>query len=144
MKSDRHDRNPDSLSGHDLQAPHALPARCGRLLARHPLRGPIFESFAVSDRIKSFSAIREDAPPFCWRDATGHEIDILVDLASGSDTHVVPIEVKSGGTVASDAVDTLAWWTAIPGNPARGGVLVHGGTESFEFRGFRILPWYLQ
>ena len=38
----------------------------------------------------------------------------------------------------------LAWWTALPGNPNRGGVLVHGGTERFESRGFRVLPWFLQ
>ena len=43
----------------------------------------------------------------------------------------------------ADAVDTLAWWTALPGNPNCGGVLVHGGAERFEFRGFHVLPWYL-
>ncbi len=52
--------------------------------------------------------------------------------------------MKSGRTVPADAVDTLAWWTALPGNPNRGGALVHGGNERFEFRGFRVLPWYLQ
>lgn len=38
----------------------------------------------------------------------------------------------------------LAWWTALPGNPNRGGVLVHGGSERFESRGFLVLPWLLQ
>ena len=41
---------------------------------------------------------------------------------------LIPIEVKSGRTVAADAVATLEWWTSIPANPNRGGVLVHGGT----------------
>lgn len=35
-------------------------------------------------------------------------------------------------------------WTSIPSNPNRGGVLVHGGAESFEFKGFQVLPWFLQ
>ena len=61
-----------------------------------------------------------------------------------ADGRIVPVEVKSGRTVPADAVDTLAWWTALPGNPNRGGALVHGGNERFEFRGFRVLPWYLQ
>ncbi len=78
-------------------------------LKRHPLRGAIFESFVVSELIKSFAAIREEAPLYFWRDATGHEIDILLDLGSGAQPHVVPIEVKSGETVAADAVDTLSW-----------------------------------
>ena len=54
------------------------------------------------------------------------------------------MEVKSGRTVAADAAGGLLWWTSIPGNPNRGGVLVHGGTESFDFKGIRVLPWYLR
>jgi len=113
-------------------------------LSRHPLRGAIFESFVVSELIKSFAAVREDARLFFWRDSTGHEIDILLETSAGAGPGVVPIEVKSGETVASDAMDTLAWWTDIPDNPNRAGVLVHGGTRSFDFKGFRVLPWFLQ
>lgn len=46
-------------------------------------------------------------------------------------------------TVPPDAVAGLKWWTAIPSNPNSGGVLVHGGTESFDLSGFRVLPWFL-
>ena len=113
-------------------------------LARHPLRGAIFESFVVSELVKSFAAVREDARLFFWRDSTGHEIEILLETTAGTDPRLVPIEVKAGETVASDAVDTLAWWTGIPDNPNRDGVLVHGGTGSFDFKGFRVLPWFLQ
>ena len=111
-----------------------------RTLERHPLRGAIFESFVVSELVKVFAARRRDPPLSWWRDAAGREIDVLVDAGG----RIVPVEVKSGRTVPADAVDTLAWWTALPGNPNRGGVLVHGGTGRFEFRGFRVLPWYLQ
>lgn len=61
-----------------------------------------------------------------------------------ADGRIVPVEVKSGRTVPADAVDTLACWTALPGNPNRGGARVHGGTERFESRGSRVLPWFLQ
>ena len=108
-------------------------------LERHPLRGAVFESFVVSELVKSFAAKRRDPPLYFWRDGTGHEIDILIDTGE----RIIPVEVKSGQTVAGDAVDTLAWWTAIPSNPNRGGVLVHGGAESFDFKGFRVLPWFL-
>ena len=40
-------------------------------LARHPLRGAIFESFVVSELIKSFANRRREAPIYFWRDATG-------------------------------------------------------------------------
>ena len=111
-----------------------------RTLARHPLRGAVFESFVVSELVKAFAAGRREPPLSWWRDAAGREIDVLIDAGG----RIVPVEVKSGLTVPADAVDTLAWWTSIPGNPNRGGVLVHGGADRFEFRGFQVLPWYLE
>ena len=108
-------------------------------LERHPLRGAIFESFVVSELIKAFAAMRRDPNLYFWRDATGHEIDVLIDAGD----RLIPVEVKSGRTVPPDAVSALKWWTSIPSNPNRSGVLVHGGTEHFDLDGFRVLPWFL-
>ena len=108
-------------------------------LERHPLRGAIFESFVVSELIKAFAAMRRDPNLYFWRDATGHEIDVLIDAGD----RLIPVEVKSGRTVPPDAVSAMKWWTSIPSNPNRGGVLVHGGTETFDLDGFRVLPWFL-
>ncbi len=119
---------------------YLLDIRDAGTLEHHPLRGAVFESFVVSELVKNFAATRRDPPLFFWRDATGHEIDILIDTGE----RIIPVEVKSGQTVAGDAVDTLAWWTSIPSNPNQGGVLVHGGEESFDFKGFRVLPWFLR
>ena len=119
---------------------YLLDIRDAATLERHPLRGAVFESFVVSELIKSFAARRRDPPLYFWRDATGHEVDVLVEAGG----RVVPVEVKSGQTVAADAVDGLVWWTSIPGNPNRGGVLVHGGTDSYDFKGIRVLPWFLR
>ena len=119
---------------------YLLDIRDAATLERHPLRGAILESFVVAELTKSFAAQRRDAPLYFWRDATGHEVDVLID----SGGRVIPVEVKSGQTVAADAVDGLVWWTSISGNPNRGGVLVHGGTERFEFKGVRVLPWFLR
>ena len=109
-------------------------------LESHPLRGAIFESFVVSELIKIFAAKRRDPPLYFWRDATGHEIDVLIDTGG----RVTPLEVKSGQTVAADAVDALVWWRSIPSNPNGGGILVHGGAEGFVFKGCRVLPWFLR
>jgi len=54
-------------------------------VARHagtpPLRGAIFESYVAAELTKpSFIAAR--GALFFWRDSTGHEVDILMDLAS--------------------------------------------------------------
>ena len=119
---------------------YLLGIRDGATLERHPLRGAIFESFVVAELIKAFAAMRRDAPLFFWRDATGHEIDILIDAGD----RLIPMEIKSGQTVAPDAMRTLDWWTSIPANPNRGGVLVHGGVERFALRDYQVLPWFLR
>ncbi len=119
---------------------YLLGIRDGATLERHPLRGAIFESFVVAELIKAFAAMRRDAPLFFWRDATGHEIDVLIDAGD----RLIPMEIKSGQTVAPDAVRTLDWWTSIPANPNRGGVLVHGGDERFALRDYQVLPWFMR
>ncbi|MCK5798932.1 MAG: ATP-binding protein [Deltaproteobacteria bacterium] len=109
-------------------------------LACHPLRGSIFESFVVGELIKAFAHAGRDAPLFHWRDATGHEVDVLIDLGD----RLLPIEVKSGSTLASDTIDGLRWWTGLPANPNDTGILVHGGVTQQVRGAIRIVPWYLQ
>ena len=116
---------------------HLLGIQTPEQLSRHPLRGAIFESFVVGELTKAFANMGREASLFYWRDATGHEIDIVMEL----DGRGVPIEVKSGQTVAGDAADNLAWWTNVAG--VKGGVVVHGGTGVTSLRGFSVRPWFL-
>ena len=78
-------------------------------------------------------------PIYFWRDATGREIDALIDLGD----RLVPVEVKSGETVPADAVQNLEWWMGLTDNPTTGGLLVHGGKTRFRTKGFDVLPWFL-
>lgn len=110
------------------------------VLERHPLRGAIFESYVASELVKAFEHRGLEAPLYCWKDATGHEIDIVIDLGD----RLLPVEVKSASTFSPDALTGLRWWTGLPGNPSRSGVLVHGGTEARLVEGFTVLPWFLR
>lgn len=118
---------------------YLLGIRDAETLAAHPLRGAVFESFVASELVKAFSARREEPLLYFFRDATGHEVDFLVDLGS----RVVPVEVKSGATFSVEAFRGLERWTSLPGNPNRGGALVTGGDRSLDFEGFRVRPWFL-
>ena len=118
---------------------YLLDIRSPDVLRAHPLRGAIFESFVVGELVKAFANRGEEAPLFHWRDATGHEVDVIVDLGDRQ----IPVEVKSGMTVADDAVDGLAWWTSIASNPNKTGVLIHGGTAFRSHRGFTVRPWWI-
>jgi predicted AAA+ superfamily ATPase len=104
-------------------------------LALHPLKGSIFESFAVSEIFKASHNKARLPQCFFWRDSAGHEVDILIE----KNMNVLPVEIKSGKTVASDFFDELRRWQALSGT--EGGALVYGGNENYERAGFRIIPW---
>ncbi|HOX46685.1 MAG TPA: ATP-binding protein [Myxococcota bacterium] len=108
-------------------------------LARHPQRGAIFESFVVAEFVKARVHQGREPRLFHWRDATGHEIDLLVE----DGPRLVPVEIKSGATVADDMLRSLLWWRSLPGNPHREGVLVTGGAVKGMREGVSLLPWHL-
>jgi predicted AAA+ superfamily ATPase len=105
-------------------------------LATHPLHGAVFETFVVSEIHKSFAHRGEPPPLYFWRDRTGHEVDVIIDLG----TRVVPVEIKLGETVRGETVRGLEDYAALAG--CGGGVLVHGG-EAAHRRGAHLLrPWF--
>jgi uncharacterized protein len=116
---------------------HLLGIQSADMLERHPLRGAIFESYVAAELTKAFVHRGREAPLFFWRDSTGHEVDILMDLGD----RLVPVEVKSGQTVAADATDNLTWWTNLA--RSRGGVVIHGGTAAHSLHGISVRPWFI-
>ncbi len=67
-------------------------------LRHHPLRGAVFESWAVSELYKTQVNRGERPQMFHYRESRGPEIDVLVH--QGEYLHV--IEIKSGATVSPD------------------------------------------
>lgn len=107
-------------------------------LAAHPFRGSVFETFILSEIYKVFAHSGEEPPLYFWRDQTGHEIDLLIDLGRT----LLPVEIKSGKTVAADFFNGLKYWMSLKGNTAKEGILVYGGAESYEREGFHIKAWH--
>jgi len=104
-------------------------------LATHPLRGAIFENFVVSETMKKFHNAARSPRVYYWRDSAGHEVDMIIE----DGPRVLPVEIKSGKTVASDFFDSIRWWKNLSGEG--GGVLVYGGGESYEREGLRVVSW---
>lgn len=105
-------------------------------LALHPLRGAIFESFVVSELRKQFLHHGERAPVWFWRDRAGHEVDALIDLG----VRRVPLEAKSGETVAGDAFRGLDYYAGLAG--ISGGTLVYGAEASYQRGSHAIRAWF--
>jgi predicted AAA+ superfamily ATPase len=97
-------------------------------LAAHPLRGALFETFVVGEVAKSFHHRGETPPLYYWRDRSGTELDLLVDLG----VRLVPWEAKSAETARDHAFDAVRRWCGLAGvAPPRGGV-VFGGAETYR------------
>ena len=91
----------------------------------------------VSELLKGARHRGEEPDLWFWRDSAGHEMDVLLDRG----TEQVPVEIKSGETVAGDFFDALRWWRRLVGNDEAPGALVHGGQRSFVREGFTAYAW---
>lgn len=105
-------------------------------LRHHPLRGPIFETFVVSEMRKLYLHHGQRPPLYFWRDSNGREVDLVVDAGG----HRIPIEIKSSETVGGDFLKGLDTYLSLSGGSW--GALVYGGSECYQRRGHWVRPWF--
>ncbi len=114
-----------------------LGIRTTEQMMTHPLRGNIFETFIISEVIKS-KMNQGEKPAFTfWRDSNGNEVDLLVEKG----TRLYPVEIKSGRTLTHEAYAGLNKWCALAGEKAGEPVLIYAGDESFQHKGIQVLGW---
>jgi predicted AAA+ superfamily ATPase len=116
---------------------YLLRIRSPEELAFHASRGAIFESFVVSELTKGFVHRGLESDLYFWRDAAGHEVDLLIDRGS----ELVPVEVKSGETVTADFFRGLTFFRDLGGDPAGPAALVYGGERTFTQHGVKVYSW---
>jgi len=104
----------------------------------HPLKGAIFENFVVSELYKAFSHTGEIPPLYFWRDRTGHEIDLIIDIGR----KLIPVEIKAGETVSESFYHGLKYYMSFGGNISHTGVLVHGGDKYYSREHFLLRAWF--
>ena len=115
---------------------YLLQIRSAEELARHAMRGAVFENFVIAELVKSCHHGGDEPRLAFWRDHRGNEVDLVVRTAAGA----VPVEIKSGATVASSFFGGLRHWAKIA--PSRHpGILVHGGGESYRREGWDVRSW---
>lgn len=106
-------------------------------LQTHALRGAIFETFILSEYLKARLHQGLEPDVYFWRDSAGHEVDLLMDLGS----RLVPVEVKSGQTVARDFLKGLDFWRSLSGQEDCPAALVYGGDSSSTRKGTAVYSW---
>jgi len=69
-------------------------------LEKGAMSGPIFESFVISEIIKSYSHNGKSPSLYYYRDSNGVEIDLLI----AQDDMLFPIEIKKTGNPSKDDI----------------------------------------
>ncbi len=103
----------------------------------HPLRGALFETWVMSELMKSRLNAGERPGLYFWRDSNGNEVDVLVEQAA----RLMPVEIKSGATVARDFFAGLEKWLALAGELGSDPLLVYGGGSSYLHKGIQVVGW---
>jgi hypothetical protein len=102
-------------------------------------RGAVFESFVVSEMYKNYIHRGEQPSLYFWRDSTGREVDIIIDLGK----ELIPLETKSAQTMASDFFDNLVYWRRASGDDTVPAALIYGGDLSYRRSGVVVYPWFV-
>ncbi len=110
-------------------------------LRLHPLRGPIFESWVISETYKTLVHNGLQPDLFHYRESRGAEIDLLIEQGDG----LAAVEIKSGATVNKDFFKNLRRFSdrlqaRRPRRPVQSQV-VYGGEDSQQRSDARVLSW---
>lgn len=103
----------------------------------HPLRGNIFETFIVAELMKSRLNSGERPNLYFWRDSNGNEVDVVIEHGQ----KLMPVEIKSGKTVARDFFSGLEKWMAMAGDLSFNPTLIYGGTDTYRHKGIIVSGW---
>jgi hypothetical protein len=117
---------------------HPLRIREPADLALHAARGAIFESFVVSELHKRALHAGREPDLFFWRDSAGNEVDLILDRG----VRLIPVEIKSGKTIATDFFKGLHYWRRLAGGEDGPAALVYGGDRSHRRSGSCVYGWY--
>ena len=105
-------------------------------LAVHAMRGAIFENLIIAELLKSYYHGGLEPRLAFWRDHRGNEVDLVINTPRGA----VPVEIKSGATIASDFFKGLNYWSRITSGSTHG-LLVYGGDRSFRRNDLLVRSW---
>jgi predicted AAA+ superfamily ATPase len=124
---------------------YLLGVRDKATLQTHAARGALFETAMVSECIKHQFNQGRVAELYFWRDATGHEVDLLLPQQDANGSFLRAVEIKSGTTFATDWLDALRKFSKLQpeqdAHPERKPWLVHGGKNSLDHEVARLVSW---
>jgi len=108
-------------------------------LISHPLWGNIFETFIISELYKRVYHTGEKPPFYFWRDKTGNEIDLIVDIGS----KLLPIEIKASKTYSPRLKLNILSWLNLKNNTSEKGFVIYRGEGTIGKKStVSVIPWW--
>lgn len=106
-------------------------------VARDPLWGSLFENFVVMEALKDRFNRGENAPVYFYRDASGHEVDLLIPAAG----RYRALEIKAGATVNPDYFRGLKQLAKDQAAELESGGVVYGGAQTQLRSDWPVWSW---
>lgn len=106
-------------------------------LATHPIKGSLFESFAIAEIAKYFYNKGIEPPIYFWRDHTGNEVDCIVEQGLS----LIPIEIKSNCTITSKFFEGINYWKKLAQSEQAEGFIIYAGTETQQRSTGTVVSW---
>jgi predicted AAA+ superfamily ATPase len=104
----------------------------------HPLRGHIFESFAITEMLKNRLNRHKKPHLFFWRDTQGHETDCLFEKSYNT---LIPVEIKSSMTFNSALLKNLSQWQQIANLENTPAYVIYAGNTNLNYMHYGIYTW---
>ncbi len=101
------------------------------------LKGNLFENFIIAEYWKS--AIHSGTQPdaFFFRDSTGNEVDLIIDKPP----ELIPVEIKSGETIANEFFRGLIKYQSLSNTSPEKCFLIYSGNKSGKRKHANVLSW---
>lgn len=103
----------------------------------HYAKGALFENFVITEIMKNFYNHGSIQSLYFWRDRTGHEIDLIIDIGGG----MYPVEIKAGHTIQPRFFKNLEFFNKISGNDPKLSTVVYAGDLNQKRTKGRIRSW---
>lgn len=117
-------------------AAHLLGIGDAKQMNIHSSRPALFETLVINEAIKSRLNRGKAHQCYFWRDSTGLEVDLIMQTSQG----LLPVEVKSGQTIASDWFKNLKKWQTLNKN-SRQPQLIYGGDNNYVRNDVTCQSW---
>ncbi len=102
----------------------------------HPIRGQLFETWAVSELIKHRFNHGLLSNLYFWRDSQGHEMDVIIENGD----QLTPIEIKAGQTINADYFSGVTYWRHLDSSDTQS-YLVYAGDQTQVRAVCNVVGW---